>query len=70
MMALTHDLSVIFPYIETRNIVWASRFQSLWMLPAVSKELIPVEQQDAVIARTAEIVTQDLITLEARFCDC
>ena len=40
MMALTHDLGVLFPYLETRNIVWASRFQSLWMLPAVSKGLI------------------------------
>ena len=64
MMALTHDLGVIFPYIETRNIAWASRFQSLWMLPAVSKGLIPAEQQDMVIARAAEIVTQDLISLK------
>ncbi len=62
MMALTHDLGVIFPYLETRNIVWASRFQSLWMLPAVSKGLIPDEQQDRVIARMAEIVAQDLIS--------
>jgi hypothetical protein len=62
MMALTHDLGVIFPYIETRNIAWASRFQSLWMLPAVSKELIPVQQQDMVIAQATEIVTQDLIS--------
>jgi hypothetical protein len=61
MMGLTHDLGVIFPYLETRNIVWASRFQSLWMLPAVSKGLIPVAQQDMIIARAAEIVTQDLI---------
>jgi hypothetical protein len=60
MMALTHDLGVIFPYMETRHIVWASRFQSLWMLPAVSKGLIPIEQQDAIIARAAGIVTQDL----------
>ena len=67
MMALTHDLGVIFPYMETRNIVWASRFQSLWMLPAVSKGLIPAEQQDAVIARAAEIVTQDLISLKPDF---
>ncbi len=58
-MALTHDLGVLFPYVETRNIVWASRFQSLWMLPAVSKGLIPVDQQDAVIAQATEIVTQD-----------
>lgn len=64
MMALTHDLGVIFPYMETRNIVWASRFQSLWMLPAVSKGLIPAEQQDRVIARAAEIVTQDLMSLK------
>ncbi len=62
MMGLTHDLGVIFPYLETRNIVWASRFQSLWMLPAVSKGLIPVAQQDMIIARAAEIVTQDLIS--------
>ena len=62
MMALTHDLGVIFPYMETRNIVWASRFQSLWMLPAVSKGLIPAEQQDRVIAQATEIVTQDLIS--------
>jgi len=62
MMGLTHDLGVIFPYMETRNIVWASRFQSLWMMPAVSKELIPAEQQDTIIARVAEIVTQDLIS--------
>ncbi len=64
IMALTHDLGVIFPYIEKRNIAWASRFQSLWMLPAVSKELIPAEQQDRVIAQVAEIVTQDLISLK------
>ena len=62
LMALTHDLGVIFPYIEERNIVWASRFQSLWMLPAVSKGLIPVEQQNTVIARMAQVVTQDLIS--------
>ena len=67
LMALTHDLGVIFPYIETRNIVWASRFQSLWMLPAVSKELIPAEQQNTVIARAAKIVTQDLISLKPDF---
>lgn len=67
MMALTHDLGVIFPYMETRNIAWASRFQSLWMLPAVSKELIPAEQQNTVIARAAEIVTQDLMSLKPNF---
>ena len=67
LMALTHDLGVLFPYLEARNIVWASRFQSLWMLPAVSKELISIEQQDAVIARTAEMVTQDLISLKPDF---
>lgn len=61
MMALTYDLSLIFPYVETRSIVWASRFQSFWMLPAVSRELMPVEQRDAIIARTAEAVTEDLI---------
>ncbi len=67
MMALTHDLGVIFPYIETRNIAWASRFQSLWMLPAVSKGLIPVEQQDTIIARAAGIAAQDLISLKPDF---
>jgi hypothetical protein len=64
MMALTHDLGLVFPYVETNGIAWASRFQCLWMLPAVSKELIPVEQRDAVIARAAEIVTRDLISLK------
>lgn len=67
MMALTHDLGVIFPYLETRNIVWASRFQSLWMLPAVSKGLIPVEQQDTIITRAAGIVTRDLISWKPDF---
>ncbi|MEQ1524266.1 MAG: hypothetical protein ABL936_23650, partial [Aestuariivirga sp.] len=67
LMALTHDLGVIFPYLEARNIVWASRFQSLWMLPAVSKGLIPVEQQDTIITRVAEIVTQDLISSKPDF---
>lgn len=67
LMALTHDLGVIFPYMETRNIVWASRFQSLWMLPAVSKGLIPVEQQDIIIMRVAKIVTEDLISLKPDF---
>jgi hypothetical protein len=62
MMALTHDLGIVFPYVEANDIVWASRFQSLWMLPAVSKELISVEQRDAVTARVTEIVTQDLIS--------
>ena len=60
LMALTHDLGAIFPYLEKRNIVWASRFQSLWMLPAVSKGLIPFEQRKTIIARAAGIVTQDL----------
>lgn len=64
MMALTHDLGLVFPYVETNGIAWASRFQCLWMLPAVSKELIPVEQREAVIARAAEIVTRDLISLK------
>jgi hypothetical protein len=62
MMALSYDLRVIFPYVEKRNIVWAGRFHALWMLPAVSKGLIPVAQQDAVIAQATEIVTQDLIS--------
>jgi hypothetical protein len=34
------------------------------MLPAVSKGLIPVERQDAIIARAAEIVTQDLVSFK------
>ena len=62
MMAHSYDLRVIFPYVEKRNIVWAGRFHALWMLPAVSKGLIPVAQQDAVIAQATEIVTQDLIS--------
>ena len=62
MMALSYDLRVLFPYVEKRNIVWAGRFHALWMLPAVSKGLVPVAQQDAVIAQAAEIVTQDLIS--------
>ena len=67
MMALTYDLSLIFPYIETRNIFWASRFPSLWMLPAVSRELVPVEQQYEIIARATEIVTEDLIKWKPDF---
>ena len=67
MMALTYDLSLIFPYVETRNIVWASRFQSFWMLPAVSRELMPVERRDAIITRTAEAVAADLIKWKPDF---
>lgn len=67
MMAFTHDLGVIFPYIEVRGIAWASRFQSFWMMPAVSRELIPVEQKNEVIARTTEAVTEDLIRWKPDF---
>lgn len=60
LMALTYDLGLLFPYVETRGIVWSGRFQSLWMMPAAARELLPAAQRDAVVAQTAAFVAQDL----------
>lgn len=60
LMALTYDLGLLFPYVETRGIVWSGRFQSLWMMPAAARNLLPIEQRDAVVAQTAAFVAQDL----------
>ena len=60
IMALSYDLGLLFPFVETRGIVWSGRFQSIWTMPAVARELIPVEQRDAVTAQTAEFVAEDL----------
>ncbi len=60
LMALTYDLGLLFPYVETRDIVWCGRFQSLWTMPAVARELMPAAQRDAVVAQTAAFVAQDL----------
>ncbi len=60
LMALTYDLGLLFPYVETRGIVWSGRFQSLWMMPAAARDLLPTEQRDAVVAQTAAFVAQDL----------
>ncbi|MEP7172635.1 MAG: hypothetical protein ABI705_04005 [Aestuariivirga sp.] len=67
MMALTHDLGIVFPYVETNGVVWAGRLHALWMLPAVSKEFTSAEQQGAVIARATRIVTEDLIKWKPDF---
>jgi len=64
LTAFTHQIGVLFPYIETRKIEWGGSLAHLWMLPAVSRELIPAERRDAVVAFAVEAVTKDLVTLK------
>ncbi len=67
VLALTHDIGVAFPYFRSAGIEWGSSYPSLWMLPAVSKGIVPPDKRKEIGLLAAAIVTRDLETFKPDF---
>jgi hypothetical protein len=58
-------LSDGFPYVQRRNIVWASTLPSQWLAPYVdSKWKVGLVPQDAIVLRALNLTVTDLITFK------
>jgi hypothetical protein len=60
LMILSYDIGDSFPFLQTHNMNWTGHFQSLWMMAAVAKRMLPAAQASDITMRVTNWLLEDL----------
>jgi hypothetical protein len=67
LMILSYDIGDSFPFLPTHNLNWTGHFQSLWMMAAVAKKMVPAAQAAEITSRVTNWLLDDLNTAKPDF---